>query len=254
LTVDGWEPAQYERFKAERRLAFDDLLAMVDPVPGGRVVDLGCGSGELTVELHRYTRAAETLGIDSSAAMLEGAGALAGDGLRFEHGDIAAFDPTEPMDVVFANASLQWVPDHPALLARLRDALAPHGQLAVQVPANVDHPSHVVATEVAREFGVEPGDREGAVLGPERYAELLHDLGFEGQHVRLQVYLHVLGSTTDVVEWVKGTRLTEVRAAIADDERYHEFIGRYRARLLQVLGERSPYPYAYKRILLWGQR
>jgi len=251
---DGWEPAQYERFKAERRLAFDDLLAMVDPVPGGRVVDLGCGSGDLTVELHRATHAAATLGLDSSAAMLEGAERRTGGGLRFELGDIAAFAPAETFDVVFANASLQWVPDHPSLLARLRDAVAPGGQLAVQVPANVDHPSHVVATEVAREFGVEPGDREGAVLAPERYAELLHDLGFAEQHVRLQVYLHVMASTTEVVEWVKGTRLTEVRAALADDERYHEFVGRYRARLLQVLGERSPYPYAFKRILFWAQR
>src|SRR4029453_18254794 len=76
--VDPWDPERYGRFAAERAAPFHDLLSLVRPVPGGRVVDLGCGGGELTAELHRRLEAAETLGLDSSAAMLEGASAPAG--------------------------------------------------------------------------------------------------------------------------------------------------------------------------------
>src|SRR5437016_6389253 len=98
-----WDPDQYERFKAERTRPFFDLLALVEPVPGGRVVDLGCGTGELTRELHRHTGAAETVGIDSSEAMLAEAAAVAGDGLRFEPGDLGSYRGSG-LDVVFGNA------------------------------------------------------------------------------------------------------------------------------------------------------
>ena len=89
LSADAWNPDQYARFAAERSQPFYDLLALVSPIPGGRAVDLGCGTGELTAELHRRTGAAETLGLDSSEAMLAKAAAHAGGGLRFERGDIA---------------------------------------------------------------------------------------------------------------------------------------------------------------------
>ena len=63
--MDTWDPARYERFAAERAAPFHDLLSLVRPVPGGRVVDLGCGGGELTAQLHRHLEAAETLGLGS---------------------------------------------------------------------------------------------------------------------------------------------------------------------------------------------
>src|SRR4029453_917319 len=150
--VDTWDPEQYERFAAERSAPFWDLLSLVRPVPGGRVVDLGCGNGELPAALHRGREAAETLGLDSSPAMLERAAALEGGGLRFELGDIAGFDQGA-WDVVFSNAALHWLPDHAGLFGRLVTGLNPGGQLAVQMPANHDHPSPVVAAQVA---GTEP--------------------------------------------------------------------------------------------------
>jgi len=118
-TKDTWQPDVYARFAAERRQPFVDLAERVAPIPGGRAVDLGCGTGELTRELHLRTGAAETLGLDSSEAMLEKAVPLAGSGLRFERADVAAFAPRAEYDLVFSNAALHWVPDHPALLARL---------------------------------------------------------------------------------------------------------------------------------------
>jgi len=143
MPTDTWDPVQYERFAAERRQPFDDLLQLVEPVPGGRVVDLGCGSGELTVDVHRHTSEASTLGIDSSPAMLTGAPDV--DGVRFAVDDLRTWTSDTPVDVVFANASLQWCGDHEQLLARLVGQLAPGGQLAVQVPCNHDHPSHTAS-------------------------------------------------------------------------------------------------------------
>src|SRR3954449_8479933 len=133
---DTWDPAQYEQFERERSAPFYDLLDLVEPCPEGRVVDLGCGTGELTRALHERTTASSTLGLDSSRAMLERSASHAGEGLTFELGDIDEWAPSEAFDLVFSNAALHWVDGHAALFARLTAAVAPRGQLAVQVPAN----------------------------------------------------------------------------------------------------------------------
>lgn len=234
-----WNPEQYERFNAERAQPFRDLVALIERRPGMRVVDLGCGTGQLTRELHETLRARETVGVDSSDTML--AKAPSAPGLRFRHESIESFNESG-FDLVFSNAALHWVADHERLFPRIA-SLGNH--LAVQMPANDDHPSHVTATEVARELGIEP--KPAYVLPPERYAAMLHDIGFARQHVRLQVYGHVLPSSEDVIEWVKGTLLTFY-------EREPRFLARYRERLLARIGVQRPYFYTYKRILLYAAR
>jgi trans-aconitate 2-methyltransferase len=251
--LDTWDPHQYRRFAAERRRPFDDLLGLLQRAPGGTVVDLGCGTGELTAELHRHLSAAKTVGIDSSAAMLEQAAAHAGRGVRFEHGDLADWAPAEPVDVVFANASLQWLPDHPALLASLVAGLATSGQIAFQVPANHDHPAHTIAAELGAELGVMPVGPAASVLPPDAYATVLYELGLPIQHVRLQVYGFELPTTSDVVEWTKGTLLTGYRAQL-DHDSYTYLETRYRQLLNDRLGDQRPYFYAFKRILAWARR
>ena len=257
VTADKWNPDQYAKFSAQRSKPFFDLLALVEPVPGGEVIDLGCGTGELTAQLHERTRAATTVGVDSSEAMLEKARPLAGNGLRFDFGDIAEFDAERTFDVVFANASLHWVPDHPRLLRRLSKGLRRGGQLAVQVPANTDHPSHFLADEVAREaeFAGFLGDDPSIpspVRRPEEYAEILYEIGFSEQQVRLQVYGHELASTADVAEWTKGTTLLRFQKLLPS-ELFERFLDRYRQRLNEVLGDQTPYFYTFKRILLWAR-
>jgi trans-aconitate 2-methyltransferase len=257
MTTDSWDPAQYERFRDERRQPFDDLLGLVEPSPGGRVVDLGCGTGELTAALHAHVGAADTLGVDNSAAMLAQAAAFAGEGVHFVSGDIGTFDGSG-YDVVFANASLHWVPAHDELLARVTNSLVPGGQLAFQVPANWDHPSHTVATEVAGEppfvtaLGEVPADHAASTLAPEEYAVLFDRLGYSPQHVRLQVYGHHLDSTGDIVEWVKGTLLTTYRRRLPP-ALYDQFVATYHDRLIDRLGDTRPYFYPFKRILCWGR-
>src|SRR5689334_21339813 len=131
-----WSPEQYERFAAERRQPFTDLLALIEPRPRMRIVDLGCGTGELTRELHESLSAEETVGIDSSETMLLKAGRFEGAMLRFEKGDIETFVSERPYDLIFSNAALHWVPDHEQLLTRLTNLLSMDGQIAIQMPAN----------------------------------------------------------------------------------------------------------------------
>jgi trans-aconitate 2-methyltransferase len=245
----SWDVDQYERFKEERAQPFRDLVSLIEPRPKMRIVDLGCGTGELTRFLHEHLSAAETIGIDSSESMLSKASPASG--LTFQLAAIGSFTTDRPFDLVFSNAALHWLPDHEHLFTRLVSLLGPNGQLAVQMPANHDHPSHRLAAELATEFRIEP--RTVNLLAPEAYAALLHRLGFARQHVRLQVYGHLLDSTADVVEWTKGSTLTPYRDALSAD-RYEEFLSEYTRRLVNALRDARPYFYTFKRVLLWATR
>jgi trans-aconitate 2-methyltransferase len=255
--VVDWNPAQYAKYRDERAQPFYDLMALVQSQPDMRVVDLGCGPGDLTRELHVAMSARETVGVDNSPAMLEKAAAFAGEGLRFEDADLGTFSAPGAFDLVFSNAALQWSPDHPALLARLTACLAPGGQLAVQVPANDDAPSHTLAAVVASEapFRESLGGftRISPVLAPEAYASRLHQLGYQQQTVRMQVYGHLLPSREDVIEWVRGTWLTDYQKRLPA-EMWPPFLERYRELLFSQLPDDRPFFYPFKRILFWGRR
>lgn len=253
--ADTWDPAQYGRFRAERSTPFFDLVGLVRPPAGARVADLGCGTAELTRTLLDAWPVAEILAVDASAAML--AFAPRDDArLHTLPADIGALGDVGTFDVIVANASLHWVPDHARVLTDWTTRLRPHGQLAVQVPANGDHPAHRLAAALGHEwFGgsCPPDPVLTNVLPPEQYAVLLHELGYAHQLVRLQVYGHTLPSTDAVVEWVKGTTLTRFRT-VASPEEFDRFVDEYRQRLMAELGDRRPYFYPFKRILFWARR
>lgn len=254
MAEDTWDAARYDRFSDQRRRPALDLLDRVPPAAGGRVADLGCGDGWCTPLLHDRTGAAETVGLDTSARMLAGSAAHAVPGVRFEEGDLAALEGT--WDVLFANASLQWLPDHRLLLPRLVERLAPGGTLAFQVPANFGHPSHTVADEVGRRFGLEPLAGEIGALDAPGYAEVLHAAGIEEPEVVLRVYGHRMARTDQVVDWVSGTLLTSFERRL-DAEAFAAFRAEYRQTLLAVLGDPAgdrPYYYAFPRILASGRR
>ena len=256
MTADSWSPEQYARFAAEREQPFWDLLAMVEPAAGGAVVDLGCGTGELTLALHERTGAGETVGIDSSTRMLDRTPAA--DGLRFEHADITEYEPSGPLAIVFSNAALHWLPDHGTLFARLRSWLATGGQLAVQMPDNMDAITHRTAAELGRDPRFAPhlehaaAERRGAILSGEEYAVLLHQLGFAQQTVIRRIYAHLLPGRDDVVEWFRGSLLTEHKRLLPADI-YDDFLTAYRATLLPQLDDRRPYLLPFPRLLMWAR-
>jgi trans-aconitate 2-methyltransferase len=272
MAIDTWDPRQYDKFQREREQPFYDLLAMVRPADGMRAVDLGCGTGKLTRVLHQRVNARETTGIDRSDGMLAETreGPLPA-GLRFRVGTIeefaglgsAAAGPAAPagahadFDLIFSNAAFHWVEHHETLIAALAARLGPAGQLAFQIPAQHEDASHLIAEELT---AVEPFQtalagwhRPQPVLSAEGYARLLYKYGFVDTNVRLIVYPHILAGRDEVVEWMKGTLLTEYARHLSA-ELFDRFLGEYRSRLLARLDAAQPFFFPFKRILCWGQQ
>jgi len=259
MKQEAWNPTQYDKFKDERSQPFFDLKALLEPCAKPHVVDLGCGTGELTAGLHRELRASETLALDSSAKMLEKAAAFTAPGLTFAQGDIDHWAAQNEFDIIFSNAALQWSGlDHKVLFQRLRRALKDKGQLAVQMPFNHDYATHKIAHEMSLE---EPWrhllkgdiyDKSKTMLTAEEYATLLFKLGFKEQKVFLRLYGHVLDRREEVIEWVKGTLLTHFQSRLTAAE-YSKFLEEYQSRLFKMLADEKPFFYPFKRILLWAR-
>lgn len=256
--MPDWDPKRYERFAAERRRPFVDLVAMCQAVSGGVIYDLGCGTGARTAELPDALGAATVIGIDTSTSMLERTVDIDDERVTFRTEDLRSFDPDPPPDILLSNAALHWVTNHAEVLASWRTALSPGGQLAVQIPANFDHPTQTLITAIAHDHldwfeNREPPKLISANgLAPEQYAEILHDLGATKQQVVLRVYDHVLPRTLDVVEWLKGTTLRPYRTALTP-ERYESFVDEFSHRLVAQYGDRDGFLYTFKRILFWAR-
>ena len=254
---DTWNPRQYDRFRREREQPYFDLLALVTPEPGMRVVDLGCGTGSGTTVLHERLRAATTLGLDRSPGMLqERMAQQTPNGLRFAVGTIETFEAVAEYDLVFSNAALHWVEHHEVLIPRLVRALGPHGQLAFQVPAMHDHLSDTIADRLA---GIEPyrtelngWRRPQPVLSPEEYAHLLHRAGLVSLRSMLVVYPHLLPGPADVVEWMRGSLMTDYERRMRP-EIFAQFFGEYRRQVIAALEPARPFLYPFKRILCYGR-
>lgn len=252
-----WDPEQYARYADERSRPFYDLVGRIGATAPARVVDLGCGSGELTVTLAERWPKAEVRGVDASPEMI--ASAPSGTGIAFSVGTADGFDATD-VDVLVSNAMLQWVPGHRELLARWAAQLADGGWLAFQVPGNFGAPSHRLMRELAAEDawrerldGVLRHADGDAVAGPADYLELLAGAGLRVDAWETE-YLHVLDGEDPVLEWLRGTGLRPVLAAL-DEEGAAAFTAEYAARL------RAAYPrrafgtaFPFRRIFVVAQR
>lgn len=252
-----WDAKQYEKFEKERSQPFFDLLQLIHPMDHPRIIDLGCGNGALTKILHDQFHASYTLGIDTSKEMLAKAHTMQNAHLVFKEQDIQQLAALEPFQLIVSNAAIQWIPNHPALFKHLTLMLAPGGQLAIQIPANQDYPTHTIAAELAAEepFRKALKHQNGPLhhlLSMEEYAQLFEELGFESQVVRLQLYVHFLESTASVLEWVKGSLLTYYQSYL-EPELYDLFLKEYRQRLIDRLGWSEPFFFHMKRLFLWAQ-
>jgi trans-aconitate 2-methyltransferase len=210
-----WDPEQYGRYADERGRPFLDLLARVRAAAPRRVVDLGCGPGTLTALLASRWPAAVVEGLDSSPEMIASATA---PGVSFTVQDLTSWAPPADCDVVISNATLQWVPGHADLLRRWARSLPDGGWLAFQVPGNFAAPSHALLRSLARSPRWAPlvGDvlrPADPVLSPAEYAGLLLGCGLDVDAWET-TYLHVLPGPDPVLQWVRGTALRPVLAAL----------------------------------------
>lgn len=253
VKIMPWNPDLYHKFQSQRAAPFYDLLALVDVRPNLKVIDLGCGTGELTRQLADQLPNADVTGLDSSKEMLDKAASFSTPGLRFEQGDQATL--TGSWDLIFSNAALQWSENHTELIPHLFNRLNPGGQLTVQVPSNHNHISHQIYRETASEelfkFVLQGFQRYAPVLSIEDYARILFRCGAEDIVVFEKVYPHVLENADAVVEWISGTALVPYFERLGKHK--DEFVRSVREKMRAAMPD-SPVFYPFKRTLFSARK
>lgn len=213
----GWEPDRYLQFSDERLQPAIDLLNRISLAQSERIVDLGCGAGNVTRLLTQRWPEADITGLDSSPEMLDRARRVLPTA-RFELSGVEHWEPDGPPDLLFSNAALHWVGDHSSLFPRLLDSLSPGGVLAVQMPGNFEAPSHRLIRELAASPAwagkLGPG-RMGAVLPMADYQHILAP-----RCTRLSLwettYWQSMSGPAPVLDWLRGTTLIPYLAPLDD--------------------------------------
>lgn len=237
----AWDPAIYSAFAQPRLRPALDLMARIELADARRVVDLGCGTGNVTRILKDRWPGADVIGIDSSPEMLATARDHGG-GVRYLQADAGAWaEDGGEVDVLFSNAALHWLDDHRELFPRLMARVAPGGVLAVQMPHNHYAASHAVMAEAAAAgpwAGVlSPLAGRFPVGDPAFYYDLLAP---HASHVDIweTEYLHVLEGDNPVVTWTRGTALRPLLDAV-DGAWATGFLAEYARRILAAYPPRA---------------
>jgi trans-aconitate 2-methyltransferase len=238
----AWSDQQYLKFAEERTRPAIDLLARVPLTHAERVADYGCGPGNSSALLVRRFPDAEVVGVDDSPEMLARARRDFPEG-HWVQANIATYQAPAPLDLLFANAALQWVPAHASLFPCLLQQVRPGGVFAVQMPQNQNEPSHQLMRETPPAVGARWDERSAmlrspsAVEAPAFYYDLLASLA-----TRLDIwqttYQHVVPDVASIVEWVKGTGLRPYLDALTEAERI-DYLARYTEALEQAYKPRA---------------
>jgi trans-aconitate 2-methyltransferase len=231
----SWDPQQYARFSGQRLRPALDLIARIPIEHPRTVVDLGCGTGNVTQILRQRWPHARVTGVDGSPQMLAEARKVEAD-IAWEQIDVAAWSPPEKIDLIFSNAALHWLDDHPSLFARLCANIAAGGVLAVQMPRNFAAPSHTLMHELASSppwhDALATLLRPQPVLSPDTYYGLLAP-NARSLDIWETEYLQILEGENPVAQWTKGTWLAPLLAALAPGARA-AFESEYRRRVAQA--------------------
>jgi trans-aconitate 2-methyltransferase len=233
--MSDWDARQYLQFEAERTRPAADLLARVAGA-ARRVVDLGCGPGNSTELLAARFPDADVTGIDNSEDMLAKARKRLPE-IRFVQSDVAVWRAGAPIDVIFANAVMQWIPRHIAVMSHLIDQLAPGGRLAVQMPDNLDEPTHALMREIAGQapFAAKLADATASREPLGAFEDYYAALASRSARVDLwrTTYAHILAGPAAIVEWMKGTGLRPFLDPLSPVER-EDYLARYGAAIAKA--------------------
>jgi trans-aconitate 2-methyltransferase len=262
-----WNPELYNRFRRYREEPFLAILERLKLDGNESILDLGCGSGENTIELARRSPHGDAWGIDSSAAMIDAANKLL-EGVEpevrarvtFQLADIREFSGEAPPEysLVFSNAALQWVPGHREIFQHIYGALYPGGRVVVQMPKNDQETAQVTILKLAseppwKEMLASVTVPSRAVPGPERYNKLLAEIGFTEVDCYEHVFQHPMDSPRDVVDWSRATTLRPFLGALPTDQ-HDAFISAVEERLTRAYGTKGPLIFPFRRLFIWGTR
>ncbi|MBF9067808.1 methyltransferase domain-containing protein [Streptacidiphilus fuscans] len=233
MNAVSWDPKQYLRHADLRSRPFFELVDRVPTTPR-RVVDLGCGPGNVTISLTERWPDATLVGVDSSPAMIEQAQRDFPERAAFRVGDIATYDPAEDQpDLILSNAALQWVPGHLTFFPGWIEALPQGGVLAFQVPGNFDQPSHALLTELRNSpcwRDTVGGPHRAAIPEPAQYLATLSALGCVAD-VWETTYHQVLQGEQPILDWMLGTGLRPTLDLLPDPQQREAFLAEYAALL-----------------------
>jgi trans-aconitate 2-methyltransferase len=249
-----WNPGTYNQFKEERYQPFYDLISHIHPRPRMQIIDLGCGTGELTKILADRFKESTVLGIDSSAEMLSQTPKQ--ENLTFLRSSIETqVENNDQWDLIVANASLQWVENHHHLFSRIFSKLSENGQVAIQMPSQKENKLNQLLVELAREApydGFLQGSiRHSPVLSLDDYTSLFFNSGVKEVVIYQKVYPLIVKSTDSLYEFISGTALIPYLEKLPDDLKI-EFEQEFKNRIAKSFTS-SPLIYAFKRIILFGQ-
>ncbi len=224
-----WSPTQYLKFADERTRAARDLLAQVPLGEAQVVYDLGCGPGNSTQLLVEAYPTARVVGMDSSPEMLARARKVLPK-VEFVEANLSTWAAPADADVLYSNATFQWVQGHVGVLQNLLKGLKTGGVLAVQMPDNLNEPSHISMREAAHNAPY--ADKMKFAMGardvlpkPEQYYAALK-LICARLDIWQTIYNHPLEGVAGIVEWLKGTGLRPFLEPLSADEQ-QDYLARY---------------------------
>lgn len=252
----SWDPSIYLKFDDKRTRPAAELLGRIQADDPRHIVDLGCGPGNSTALLAARWPQAEITGVDSSQEMLDKA-ASTDIPATWALADISSWRASVPADVLFTNAALQWLGDHPSLFPSLMSEVAPGGTLAIQMPRNFDAPSHTLLREAVEETN-NPGLisllRDNPVADPDIYHRLLrpHATSID---IWETTYLQVLTGEDAVLAWTSGTALVPFTSVLEGAE-CDDFVDNYRQKLAAAYPPEADGStlFAFKRIFIVAQK
>lgn len=249
----AWNPEVYDQFKEERSAPFFDLLKLVESRTGISVIDLGCGTGELTSKLLDYLEDSKVLGIDSSEEMLEKAAQFGISRLTFEKRSIEEqLHIGDTYDLIISNAAIQWCRNHKELFPRIISKIKKGGQLAVQIPSNHEYVVHQLLRKIAAtepyKTAYNSWEREYTVLTIEEYARILFNNKGREITVYEKVFPHVLEDAEAVFTWASGTAMLPYIEKLPEDLK-EQFKKDYKQELRNIFPG-SPVFYPFKRTFI----
>lgn len=250
----AWNPDTYNKFKSERYQPYYDLVSHIEKESHQKIIDLGCGTGELTKFLAETFEDATVLGIDTSAEML--AKAPEHKNLSFEQKSIEEqVREKQKWDVIFSNAALQWVDDHDKLFSELVSLLAPNGQLAVQMPSQTENILNKILLQLVQEKpyseALHNWKRISPVLPIEHYTTLFFEKGGKNFQIYEKVYPIIAQTADALYEFISGSALIPYMERLEEELQYS--LAQEFKRRIAAAFPKMPAVYAFKRIILYAR-